>query len=415
MIRSTVRQRFEPTPRLGPLSTRSVPLHQTESRVRTIAARIPVTRLADLTPLDDLGLPVYGAVTPLARDLTTHLGKGVDAQAARVSALMEAVERISAESWSSADALWASHAALVADSRVRALDPRAFTLPPHADFQPERRLHWGEGWDLFTGSPVLLPIDLIVSPPPDGVLREVDTNGLASGNILLEAIVHALCEVIERDAISQHEFRCLFGDPEDPMVPCQPVRLDTIEGPAAPWIERILRKGLHVVVQEISVDIAVPTFRATLVDLGYATASGSVAAHFPGYGTHPDARIAVLRAITEAIQSRLAVIQGARDAYNVAAELPRRAMRVARAAEVRTGGAIDFARIPTHPALDLRDDLDFLLEQLQVAGFHQALVFDLSREDLGIPVVRVRVPGLAMFAVNRLRVGPRELRWLLPA
>jgi ribosomal protein S12 methylthiotransferase accessory factor len=261
---------------------------------------------------------------------------------------------------------------------------------------------------------VLLPLDLIVSPPSDGVLREVDTNGLASGNIPLEAIVHALCEVIERDAISQHEFRCLFGDPEDPMVPCRPVRLDTIEGPAATWIERILRKGLHVVVQEISVDIAVPTFRATLLDLGYATASGSVAARFPGYGTHPDARIAVLRAITEAIQSRLAVIQGARDAYNVVTESPRRATLLARAADLHADGAIDFARIPTHPTLDLRDDLDFLLRKLKVAGFHQALVFDLSREDLGIPVVRVRIPGLAMFAVNRLRAGPRELRWLLP-
>ena len=78
-------------------ASRITPPEETERRIVPLLARIPVTRIADLTPLDEIRLPVFTVVTPLAKDLTTHMGKGIDATSARVSALMEAVERISAE------------------------------------------------------------------------------------------------------------------------------------------------------------------------------------------------------------------------------------------------------------------------------------------------------------------------------
>src|SRR5262245_39602974 len=64
---------FGPTPRVG-LTTRAVSLELTHTSLRAVLRRIPVTRVADLTPLDRLALPVFSAVTPLAGDLTTHLG-----------------------------------------------------------------------------------------------------------------------------------------------------------------------------------------------------------------------------------------------------------------------------------------------------------------------------------------------------
>ena len=89
--------RFAPTIKVAG-STRAVSAEDTLTRIRAVQSRVPITRVADLTPLDSLGLPVFAAVTPLARDLTTHLGKGATPADARASAMMEAIERVSAES-----------------------------------------------------------------------------------------------------------------------------------------------------------------------------------------------------------------------------------------------------------------------------------------------------------------------------
>src|SRR5271168_1445741 len=84
---------FGLSPKIVPSVSRVTSPEETERRVVPLLTRLPVTRIADLTPLDEIRLPVFTAVTPLARDLTTHMGKGTDATSARVSALMEAVER----------------------------------------------------------------------------------------------------------------------------------------------------------------------------------------------------------------------------------------------------------------------------------------------------------------------------------
>src|SRR6185436_6065664 len=61
---------------------------------------------------------------------------------------------------------------------------------------------WLEGFDLIAGEPILVPeqavtLDTTFTRPP---VFDVSSNGLASGNVRVEAIVHGLCEVLERDA-----------------------------------------------------------------------------------------------------------------------------------------------------------------------------------------------------------------------
>ena len=118
---------FTPTPKID-AGERSVLLADTYARVREVARRIPISRVADLTPLDDLGLPAYSAVTPLARDLKIHNGKGATREAARVSAMMEAVERVSAER-TTAPTVVASYGELAAVGAPRPVDPRDFEQP----------------------------------------------------------------------------------------------------------------------------------------------------------------------------------------------------------------------------------------------------------------------------------------------
>ena len=160
-----------------------------------------------------------------------------------------------------------------------------------------------------------------------------------------------------------------------------------------------MRLALHA----IASDVRVATFRCILEDPAYPSPAGPRLRAFSGYGTDPCAELALLRAISEAVQARLAVVQGARDSFN----------RLPGAAQAPPRATIAFGDVPAFESDDLRDDLRFLLDRMREAGFPHVLAADLTQPSLGIPVVRVRVPGAACFLVNRRRVGWRCLRHLL--
>ncbi|MBI2215707.1 MAG: YcaO-like family protein [Candidatus Rokubacteria bacterium] len=399
---------FPSTPKVD-AGERGVMVSETYARVASIARRIPITRVADLTPLDDLRLPVYSAVTPLARDLKVHNGKGATREAARVSAMMEAVERVSAERWTGGTIV-ASRVELERGGPLPPVDPGAFELPADTAYRPDARFTWVQGRELLAGRDVLIPLDLVISPPVEGILRDVDTNGLASGNTHLEAVAHAICEVVERDALSQVLFVRAFGTPEELPKATALIDLGTLPAPARDWAERLTGAGLELTVLDITSDVRVPTFHALLVDPHYPTREGGTHRRsFFGDGTHPDPAVAVFRSLSEAIQARLIFIQAARDSYNRLRVPPRPtptangpAPRVRRFSEV--GGLV---------SSDLRADLQLLLARLRTAGVRDCVAVDLTQPAFSIPVVRVRIAGLASYCVNMRRLGPRCLRHLL--
>ena len=402
---------FQPSPKVSRLVPRVVSAAVTEARLRAILPAVPVARVADLSPLDPLGLPVFSAVTPLALDLTTHLGKGADPTSARVSALMEAVERVSAERLPGA-IRQASLDELLASS-APAVDPRWFELPDDSAFSPSAPFSWATGWDLLEASAALIPRDLVINPPSEGVLRDVDTNGLASGNTLLEATLHALCEVIERDAVGQLLFVSLFSESSDSGPRRSPIDPRTLPASLLPWLDRIAAEGLGIVVADITTEIGIATLKATLIDEAFPGPHGPEVRIFHGYGADPCAEIAARRAVTEAVQSRTGLIQAARDSWNRIPLGSHAAAWKNSLRELEPGEQIPFSAVPNHEAEDLRDDLDHVLGRLRRAGCTHAIAVDLTRSDLAIPVVRVRVPGLATFWGNRRRVGWRCLRHLL--
>jgi ribosomal protein S12 methylthiotransferase accessory factor len=161
-----------------------------------------------------------------------------------------------------------------------------------------------------------------------------------------------------------------------------------------------------VTVQVVGSDLGIPTFRALLDDPYFAGLSGQEQVQFAGYGAHPNAAVALMRAVTEAIQSRAGTLQGARDALGVT-QLARKSRSSPPRARLR------FADLPSFPAPSLQEDLALLKERLVASGFEKLLVFDLTRPDLNVPVARVRAPGLECFLVNQRRVGWRCLRHLL--
>jgi ribosomal protein S12 methylthiotransferase accessory factor len=245
------------------------------------------------------------------------------------------------------------------------------------------------------------------------VLQEVDTNGLASGNTLLEAVLHGLCEVVERDMLGQLEFCSLFGAHDRPAPEVRDLDPATLPPETREWTTKLAAAGLHCRHQDITSDIGVATIRTVLLDPAYSTDSGPTAVRFVGCGTAPDARVALLRSVTEAVQSRLSFVQSARDSFNSKPLGMRAAARDAYRREMSATRPVPFTAVPSFESDDLLTDLRFVLQQLKAAGFDQAVAVDLTRPDLEVPVVRVRVPGLSSFYVNRRRPGWRCLRHLL--
>ncbi|MEP5969803.1 MAG: YcaO-like family protein [Sulfitobacter pontiacus] len=389
-----------PTKKISLQSARVAPIDETERKALKSAKNIPMTRLANLGLLDKSRPCVFGAVTPLARDLTTHLGKGLTPAAARVSAMMEAIERASAEA-PNVPSRTASYSTLKSDG-VPVLDPKDFALPPQSKYDPDRAIKWTSGVRLPSGEHCWIATDLIAAPPSDDVIFQPDTNGLASGNTLAEAILHGLCELVERDALGRFVFARLYGDAgEEPLI--GQINPATVPPEAQTIMERIETAGHSVKLFDHS-DIGLPVVSAYLTDPAYPGPEGPRTFTFFGFGCATSAKTALLRALTEAEQSRVSVLQGARDSFN----------SIPGSAEPTTQRHVDFDTLPDGPSHDdLLDDMDHVLSVLRHAGFHDVYACDLTHPKFDIPVVRVLVPGLSVFLVDRSRVSWRDLACLV--
>lgn len=388
------------------------PFDETWSWVRPRLRMLPVTRIYDATPLDHLGVPVWAAVTPLARDLTVHAGKGLSAEASRLSAVMEAVERVCGESVEPERIVRGSFANLGrAGAGCEFLDPATFDLPFETIYGPAREISWVDGYDLLRRTGVYVPLDLAVSPSSEGVCRGPETNGLASGNSHLEAIVHALYELIERDAAAHDEFRSLFCEADDGAA--RPPRIiDPRTLPAQPraFAERIVERGMQLRLQKLDNAFGIPVYGAVIVDEMFPGNEGQ-AMTFGGFGCDLDPGRAVLRAITEAAQSHTVVTVSAREVFEGTRPAPDRSARLRRNLETlyaTPSAAFDAGESASSG--DLLCDLETILGRLSQAGLDRCVVVDLARHEVAIPVVRVLVPGLAgPYGFSSRRPGVRLL------
>jgi YcaO-like protein with predicted kinase domain len=357
---------------------------ETYTAVWQLTRAAGITRVADVTGLDRLGIPVVMVTRPNSRGLSVAQGKGPDLMAAKVSGLMEALESFHAERPDIPVRLlsWSELA-----GTGRAVDPSGLPQRKTIRFDPDKRIAWGPACDLVSDTERLVPLDLIHTdfshpPMPGGGCFPVSSNGLASGNTYAEAVCQGLCELIERDAFA------LFSATRDPCA--KPVDLTTSKNPAIQDVlARINSAGARLWVCDLTSDLGVPVFFATVVGGGDSPVTAMAAG---GLGCHPCRAWACLRAVYEAAQSRLTRLAGARDDLTPANF---------RSPFRRDSGTqtMDAVRMPLDTGADLaaetvEDDLCWLIEKLQQRGLSEVLVTDLGRPEFGLPVVRVVVPGL---------------------
>ncbi|HEX5519792.1 MAG TPA: YcaO-like family protein [Candidatus Nitrosocosmicus sp.] len=415
-------------------TSRIQPVEVTLEKVVPMITEIGISRIANITDMDRLKIPNYSAVLPGTEDyIWVYGGKGPTKNHAKASAIMESIERFSSLPKNypyklirgSYEELSKSYNVLKYDDVV---EPLSFSL------DDKMIMDYCMGFDLLNEKSILVPSPLAIfkyvpKPPSLNPYAFYHTNGLASGNVMEEAICHALCEVIERDSTSIAEFvssafqfhiirtiensfiqnglilnnikpkkfvddNTLFSD----------VILNDIDNI---YCNKLLKRfevcQIPLIVKDITSDIGIPTFIASSVewinhDYGYLV---------EGHGTHPDSRIALIRSITEVSQSRAANIQGSRDdlrkmKYDFDDSDDKRSWQF-----IKSTKQITFSEIESYYNDDILDDVKLILSKFKEKGLEKAIIVNLTNPKLNIPVVRAIVPGLETFKVNKSIVGKR--------
>jgi ribosomal protein S12 methylthiotransferase accessory factor len=370
------------------------PPAETLRAIGPLLERFGITRVANVTGLDRIGIPVWQAIRPNGRALAVSQGKGLDPASARVSAIMESIEAWHAE-FALPPVRMESHRALARSAAV--VDPLALPRVEGGGYDPDRILPWVAGEDVLGGGPVWVPFELVhvmfVVPEPPGTGCFVrSSNGLASGNTRAEAAVHALCELVERDALARAEGLTAAAYER------RRVDLASVDDPAAAGLlARLDKADIAVAVHELTTEVGLPTFTAVIADRSAEPLLNPAPAAF-GAGCHLDPGVALCRALTEAAQSRLTVIAGARDdiyrrhyrELQSAAVLAANRRRIERAGP----GRVAFARSRSVATDTVDGDLAAVLARLRAAGIACTALVDLGGDGLPFRVVRAIVPGL---------------------
>ncbi|HYB59235.1 MAG TPA: YcaO-related McrA-glycine thioamidation protein [Candidatus Acidoferrales bacterium] len=381
---------------------RVMPPQETLERVKSVVPEVGITRVADISGLDRVGLPVFSAIRPSAAGgaISVYAGKGTTETEARVSVIMEAVERFSAEVDNFEESLaFESYGRLSANDN--AVDPMDLILPGF--LSSETKIEWCSSWDLLNDEKVFVPANAVFHPytPTQGTwqLFRSNTNGLASGNVMEEAIFHGLMEVIERDAISIAESDRSPG-----------LGIEVGPGRVAEIVKMFERQGIRIRLWWLPTDTGVPTVVAASDDEKLRDASLLVM----GAGSHSDPEIAALRALTEVAQSRATQIHGAREDTDRESSMRRigyeRMKRLNRHWFAVPSKTIELDTIETSATSTIDGDIRSTLEGLSGVA-DRVIVSDLTVSGIGVPAVRVIIPGFEVYFLDRERKGRRCKGW----
>jgi ribosomal protein S12 methylthiotransferase accessory factor len=393
---------------------RSIPDDVAEAIARKFAAKIGITRISQLGELDRFGLHVSAVYRPSRWSSSYGSGKAETREAAVVGGVMEELERYCQEHFEPASVRSESFSSLVAkDERV--VDPRTMSLSFDSSYAPDKELAWTWADDLVTGERVLVPRATVVMQrerndivfSPRAARKIITTNGLASGFTLTEALLHAVCELIERHSNKLSEQAIENPGPRDSWPNFSFVDLATCPESTARIVARIRGAGCDVRVLDTTCEVTVPTFAVRITRPHVRGSSYS-----PGSCSHPSAEVALNRALLEAVQCHVSVAAGNYEGSGMRARSLGRHWRP----RPRSRGEAYWVRphVPKKPfdaarGLSSRsalEDLDFCVRRLTAAGFDRVLWCDLSREDLSpAKVVRAIIPGVE--EINPLHTGLR--------
>jgi ribosomal protein S12 methylthiotransferase accessory factor len=361
-------------------------------------------------------------------------GKGLTEADAERSAIAEAIERYCAAqvdpralrraTWHDLQAAGPSPdtpaANAIAPNEFVLYSPRQYASaqPPAVPWDPGTELTWVTGRELPERREVWLPASLVylaIAPDARERLCPPSSSGLAAGSSLEMAVLHALYELVERDA-----FLITWMN----RLPAPEVDFSSVRGAVADIAAHYARFGGTLRVFDVTTDIPIPVMMAVVVDK-----SGVGPAVVVGLGCHLDPQVALTRAVLEVCQThaseqarRRSRPPGAVDpvAYPEVENLEDHAAFAAGVAHLGEFAFLfDHGRrrvpdeMPNAATGSIESDLAHCVAVLRAAGSRVAFA-DLTTPDvrpLGLHVVRAVATGLQPihFGFGQERLGGRRL------
>jgi oxazoline/thiazoline synthase len=346
-------------------------------------------------------------------------GKGSTAEQGEASALMEAMERYSGifqgdeirakrrfTDFPSGEAIPPNDVLLFSDTQLR----QGSAGTPGSDepdaipalFDRSAKIEWSPLWSLRDTGFRYLPTSLLYFFYRGEAALAADSNGCAAGNTLEEAIVQGFLELVERDAYAIWWYNRLqrpeldLGQFDDSFV--------------RDLQKQLAQAGRRLWVLDVTSDLGIPTF----VAVTHWMQNGRENIEF-GSGAHFDARIALLRALTELNQFLSLGLMGGGtgEKSSLDGSTP---LRLQDHPYLTPSGNPMLQPEPDSKFghLDTREQAAACVSLAKQAGL-DFLVLDQTRPDIEAPVVRVIVPGLRhfyrRFAPGRLYDVPVKLGW----
>ncbi len=351
-----------------------------------------VTRLADITKLDRLGLPVWQAIRPAGRALSVHQGKGASPLSAKIGALCEAIESHRAEN-APADGPRTSFHKLPIDHRAPTLTDysrsRTLAAPARASIQ------WCLAADLVTGKPHYLPHDLVSLDFESRGETYFDrsSSGLGAGASEADAVRTSLCELVERDAVGEWErttaIRRMLS-----VVALDSIPFDWFRA----WRARLSELSTAI---RLFAPASVTGTPAFLCWIEGPEQFGPAYRRFAGSAAHGEPETALFKAMAEAFQSRLTFIGAARDDM-LPSHYAESHRRFAPSLPPLPEGfrEREWREIRPHAS-----SAESMADALLRAGYRQIAVKRLDRGEGDVVVTKAFVPGLG--STTRQRRSPR--------
>jgi oxazoline/thiazoline synthase len=348
-------------------------------------------------------------------------GKGSTAEQGEASALMEAIERYSGSfqgdeirvtrrftDFPAGDAIHPNDVTLFSDAQY-GREPIPTNSPTEAPtmlmpFDRSAEIEWSPAWSLRDEQFRYLPTSLLYffyKGPGWLQVPPADSNGCAAGNTLEEAIVQGFLELVERDSYAIWWYNRLQR-PE--------VDLSQFDDPYIRDLQiQLAETGRRLWVLDVTSDLGIPSFVAVSHWM-----DGSQEQIEFGSGAHFDARIAMLRAMTELNQFLSIGLVGCRSAGKLWSDSGPSELRLGNHPYLVPSGMVQPAFGSDFSHLDSREQVMTCVRLAKQVGL-DFLVLDQTRPDVEVPVVRVIVPGLRhfyrRFAPGRLYDVPVKLNW----
>ena len=305
-------------------------------------------------------------------------GKGIDLWQAQASALMELIERFSCDVYLRKESNF--KVKCYSEIKKRKVALKHFVPSLDSIYKKESNildelrkipLRWVNSFSLTENKSIFLPLHWF--------LEIHGTNGFAAGNSIEEAILHGLCEVIERHVVSIINQKKLLTPTID---------IDSVENHIAKnLIRRFHRAGIKLYIKDFFLNFRIPTIAVLTHD---SKTSVRPARLIPTAGTSPNRDIALIRALIEAAQVRSGVLFKKKSPHNFC--FPNYGKLINFKYLINNDRIINFSNIPTYSNRNIKNEIELVTKELAKYGLN-VIITNVTHNILKVPVVIVTILG----------------------